>query len=293
MQANNRWQQFYNDIKDPSWPECCNEHQFHQLPQQIREEIIDQHRGSRYIALQADDIEFAYDCPDLHNTSQEDALPCDRTFSVAPGFDVYYHEQLEGDGTTNGQDFPNVIRHFYPGRQFNHCLDWCSGAGFIGFRLLADQLCRKVTLHDAYKPAVRACEHTMAHMPAQYQGLASTVCAPDLSWLTAEHKFDLVVGNPPPARNYADFDVCPSGYEHGRDNYNRIFVDPGWQAHQDFIQRIPNHLAQGAVVLIKNNFARVTRADWLPLLVHSGLRIKRSFRETWMPSMWYLELTNE
>lgn len=293
MQKINRWLHFYNNIKDSSWPDCCNEHQFHALPERIKQEIIQQHGGDDYVALQPHDIEFAFDQPRVHNLDQTTDLTLDQTFAVAPDFDVYYHEMLEGDGTTNGQDFPNVIRYFHPGRRFRHCLDWCSGAGFIGFRLLADQLCDKVTLHDAFEPAVRACRQTIDLMPDRYQGRAQAYCAPDLSWLEPGHEFDLVVGNPPPARTYADFDVRPENYDHGFDNYNRIFVDPDWAAHRDFVNNINRNLAPGAVVLIKNNFARVSKGDWEPLLKGTGLRIVRAFRERWLPAMWYLELTND
>ena len=34
------WQNFYNNIKDPNWPECNNEGQFSSLPTHIQEECI-------------------------------------------------------------------------------------------------------------------------------------------------------------------------------------------------------------------------------------------------------------
>lgn len=35
------WQEFYNEIKDPSWPECADENQFNTLSDNIQRECID------------------------------------------------------------------------------------------------------------------------------------------------------------------------------------------------------------------------------------------------------------
>ena len=35
------WQEFYNEIRDPGWPDCPNETQFSNLPLNIQQECID------------------------------------------------------------------------------------------------------------------------------------------------------------------------------------------------------------------------------------------------------------
>jgi hypothetical protein len=40
------WQQRYNQIKDPSWPECCELTDFDRLPSAIKQECIDIHKFS-------------------------------------------------------------------------------------------------------------------------------------------------------------------------------------------------------------------------------------------------------
>ena len=35
------WQEFYNEIRDPNWPECNSEGQFNTLPANIQRECID------------------------------------------------------------------------------------------------------------------------------------------------------------------------------------------------------------------------------------------------------------
>jgi hypothetical protein len=34
------WQEFYNEVKDPNWPECADEQEFDQLPEHIKSECI-------------------------------------------------------------------------------------------------------------------------------------------------------------------------------------------------------------------------------------------------------------
>ena len=35
------WQEFYTEIRDPSWPECDKELEFNQLPDYVQRECID------------------------------------------------------------------------------------------------------------------------------------------------------------------------------------------------------------------------------------------------------------
>jgi 16S rRNA G966 N2-methylase RsmD len=281
----NRWQEFYKAIRDPSWPECYNEHHFHQLPYRIQQEIINDHNGMSFVSLQAADIEY------INTNLQSESFNAyaniefnpDQQFRITDDFVVYYTQCLEGDGTTNGQDFPNVIRHFYPQRKFQHCLDWCSGAGFIGFRLLSDGICDRLTLQDCHQPAIDACKYTMQRMPAEYQQKTQAICSADLSYLDDTMVFDLVVGNPPPLFYQPEF---ASWFD---PNYARILIDPGWRAHHDFLANIAHNLAPDGVILLKN-FQQVSIKQYEPLLAKNGLTVTRAFKEVFSPSLWYLEL---
>lgn len=284
----NRWQSFYENIRDPLWPDCHNEYQFRNLPDHIQNEIIHVHDGQRYLALSDEDIEY-YD-PSLHQHNLYEQQPCleyNKKFPIESDFFVYYNDNLEGDGTHNGQDFPNVIRYLYPQKRFNHCLDWCSGAGFIGFRMLSDDLCDKIILHDGFRTAVDACNYTINHMPKRYRDRVSTVCSDNLDWLTEDMAFDLVIGNPPPRRTWLDFPV----QQHiGNLDYNRILVDPEWKCHRNFLQRIATKLATNGSIVIKNNVNFVSTQDYVELLQESGLVMKKAFREKFRPYMWYIEI---
>lgn len=53
---NEFFQNFYNDIKDPSWPQCPPVEQFNTLPLPIRQELIENHSLSKYLKI-ADNLE--------------------------------------------------------------------------------------------------------------------------------------------------------------------------------------------------------------------------------------------
>jgi hypothetical protein len=286
MQDHNRWLQFYENIRDPSWPDCCNEHQFYKLPDHIQKEIIDQHDGQRYVQLLDSDVEF-FD-PELHQHNLYDTQPgsnYQKKFQVAPDFFVYYNNHLDGQGPTNGQDFANVIRYLYPGKKFRHCLDWCSGAGFIGFRVLADQLCDKVTLHDGFQPSIDACHFTIDHMPDQYRDRVFTVCSDNIDWIDSAVRFDLVIGNPPPRRHWLDF---PMESHCENIDFHRLLVDPDWKCHHNFMKKIASKLSRDGAIIIKNPITWVSTQDYVPLLQESGLVMKKAFREKFNPWMWYI-----
>jgi hypothetical protein len=48
--------------------------------------------------------------------------------------EVFYKIELDGGGTTFGQDYLPVIKDCYPDRVFNRAYEWCSGPGFIDSR---------------------------------------------------------------------------------------------------------------------------------------------------------------
>jgi hypothetical protein len=289
LALHNRWQTFYQAIRDESWPDCYNEHHFYDLPSHIQEEILHVHNGGRYLSLQDDDIEY-YD-PTLYQTDygghNHVNVDFDKEFKIAPDFSVYYAENMEGNGTNNGQDFPNVVRHFYPDRVFDHCLDWCSAAGFIGFRLLSDGICDRLTLQDCYRPAIDACHYTMARMPEKYKTKVTAVCSDSMSYLTPDMKFDLVIGNPPPLTYYPEFKSHQQN--HIFTDWNRINVDPDWRAHIDFLTTIGNHLTQDGVILIKSPNS-VSIKQFEPHLDKNGLKMIRAFKEKFYFYMWYIEI---
>src|SRR3954467_4779077 len=73
---------------------------------------------------------------------------------------VNYTPELDGGGMTFGQQYLEVIREKL-GR-VGHAFEYCAGPGFIGFSLLANGLCDKLTLADINPEAVKAVRATIA-----------------------------------------------------------------------------------------------------------------------------------
>lgn len=281
----NRWNKFYQNIRDPSWPECANEHEFHNLPAAIKKEILSTHNSANYLALsESDIIDNIFSENDYHQSKNYQEF--NLTFPVANDFFVFYNETLEGGGIEVGQYFPMILKFLYPNRVFSNCLEWCSGHGVIGFRLLADGVCENLHFLEMHKPAIDACVKTIQHMPDRFIGKVSYTHAATLKNLSKNIKFDLVVSNPPnfPGKFTAKLFDIP------RNHLTRITVDKEWQAHQDFFTNIVKHLTKDGVILLQEVYHIDEYAE---MISSAGLKIKKMFAIKHQPSPWYLELTHK
>lgn len=164
-----------------------------------------------------------------------------------PGIVPYYHSDDHGGGLGIGKEFVPLLRERY-NRKWNHCLEWCSGPGFIGFDILSSGLCEKLTLQDKHKPLKSNIQRTIGFN--QLSDNVSFYIGDTLDCIP-EQKFDLVVANPP--------HYCETS-SHGQqilqnvpDYYHRIAIDENWQAHRDFFARIPKYLAEDGIIILQEN----------------------------------------
>jgi methylase of polypeptide subunit release factors len=284
----NRWINFYNNIKDPSWPECCNEYEFWKLPDWIQQEILESYNGRSYVCLESQDIEdltnYQQQFLDQGNHFVSSDCVLDQKFLVGKDFYVYYSENMLSGGTGTAQEYPRVIKYLYPGVKFKNCLNWCGGAGFIGFRFLADGICEHVTQMDCYPPAVEACKFTMSKMPAHFQDCVDIVQSYSIAEMNTDKKFDLVVGRPPVVqlKKYA-----VNAYS--ADNI-RLGLDPGLKIHQEFFANIGKYLADDGVILLQKNVERSDALDFEQFINAAGLKITKIFREKSYPLLYYMEI---
>lgn len=175
-------------------------------------------------------------------------------------FEITYDSTEDGGGTWFGQEYVAELRQY--DRRFDRCLEWCSGPGFIGFALLAHDICHDLTLMDRHAPCARSVAET-AHQNTcedrvRFYNLDRIADLPD------HERFDLVVANPP------HYLTCP-----GDDNYQRIAVDTDWRAHEEFYGHIGRHLDPDGVILIQENQAGSLQgpAEFLPMIERNGLRV--------------------
>lgn len=277
----NLWLEFYNNIRDPQWPDCPTETQFCQLPEYIQKEIIELHDGQRYIKINDNDIEdwpITY-CQEDNKTDDFDP-ECLLRFSVGNGVEIHYDQIMDGGGTTFGQLYPKVLKYLYPDRKFNNVLEWCCGPGFINFRLLADGLAENIFLMDAFLPSLKSCKITESNLPEHLKNRTTIIHADDVRNIPKEYKFDLIVSNPPWFSTLQYFDA----------NTNRIGMDKDWQAHKNFFHNIKSHLAQDGIILFQETILGSNPPCFEQFIQEGGLKITRCLREKLQPEYWYLEV---
>ena len=184
------------------------------------------------------------------------------------GITVHYDSWMDGGGMWFGQDYISVIQQRYPKKTFNHCYEWCSGPGFIGFGLLDHGICECLCLSDIYKPAIDRVNQTIRNLPDQLQCHVGAYVTASVSELPITKQFDLVVANPP------HFLQCP-----GDDHMQRIKVDVNWAAHRDFFTHIKRHLTPNGVILLQENQAGSLNReqDFLPDIESAGLKVTAVF----------------
>lgn len=157
-----------------------------------------------------------------------------------PDFRVVHHSADDGGGTWFGQEYLTMLQSRYS-RRWRHCLEWCSGPGFIGFGILSQGLCDRLTLQDRHQSLDENIART--GLINRVQDRVDFYSGPNLECIP-EREFDLVVANPP---HYLE---CP-----GDANYQRLAVDPGWRAHQDFFRLIPRYLSPDGIIVLQENQA--------------------------------------
>jgi len=283
----NRWNTFYQNIRDPSWPDCANEHEFFKLSAHIQEEIVSVFNGNDYLYLNTADL---YQLPLTINHTVDDGQ-FDLEFKVADDFVVYYNNFIEGGGIQVGQNFPRIIRCLYPNKIFEHCLEWAAGHGAIGFRLLSDGLCKKLHLIECNTSAVDACKKTINHMPSRCAGATTITLTDTLETLDNALMFDLIVANPPTYKSqlwaHDNFENTPMQHWH------RISYDKDWQAHQDFFRHVKQHLTQDGVILLQEQMMGSSVFEFEKFVDAGGLKIKSAFYEKHNRYTWYLELIHK
>lgn len=180
-------------------------------------------------------------------------------------FTVFYHSDQDGGGTWFGQEYVSVIAQRY-GRRFRHCLEWCAGPGFIGFALMAHHLCDRLCLVDSHLPLGDSIRATTQHNHCEQA--VSFWCTDSLSVLPESDKFDLIVANPP------HYLRCP-----GDANYQRLAVDPDWQAHRDFYRHVARYLAPDGVILLQENQAGSLDGpvEFRDMIEHARLKVTGYF----------------
>jgi len=294
-QKRNFWLEYYNSVKNFDWPDCYNEHEFYDLPEYIKKEILDQHGGETYVSLKDDDVVigdstlsdvFAETPPVELSPDYDGPVECRQKFYVARDFAVLYDDFMYGNGTLHCQNYPRVLKFLYPDRKFLHCMEWCAGPGFIGYRLLSDGLCDSLTLMDQYRPSLSAAEKTYRSRPARLKNAKINVIHQSRIESIGDQKYDLIVGNPPNHNNkQIAFDL---GFFQ-----QRTTQDPEWKIHTEFFLNIKKNLTNDGVILLVKHIDGSQPSDHVDAIDRGGLQISRVIQTRIAPKHYFLEIIHK
>lgn len=288
----NNW---YDNIKDPSWPETIDAEEIKKLPANISQEIITRillpllDSKSDITDLEIIRLPYSDTCNrDYKNVNYNPQ--CRKTFKIND-VTVYYDDELDGGGTNFGHDFTPVIKLLYPNKTFNNCLEWCAGPGFIGFGLLANDICKNLYLAEIFKPAIQCCNKTIACLPLRFADrLIETIHLSSVSEIAPDKMFDLVVASPPffnrsdkiyGARVLSVNNSLPS---------HRLTTDTNWNIHRDFYKNVKKHLSKDGIILLQEEMWHSGPDTFHDMIHESGLEITDCFHTSIRRDIYYLEV---
>lgn len=161
--------------------------------------------------------------------------------------DVMYELAVDGTGRSLTPSLISLIKERFGGAEvsFATALEWCAGAGFIGFGLLEERLCTSIRFADINPMAIECINETIDanHLQERAIGYVSD----NLGSVPVHERFDLVVGNPP-----AFWSVNPAhpSFETFRHGDQIGSFDPGWKTHREFYRQITPFLNTNAIVIL-------------------------------------------
>jgi methylase of polypeptide subunit release factors len=172
------------------------------------------------------------------------------------GAQVPFHPSMTANGHVHWKMFLKVIEMIAPDKIFNHCLDWCSGPGFIGYSILSKGYCKQLDLADVWLPALNASQMVQGCPPARAWHIQR------LNDIPSDVKYDLIVGNPPWSSGHII-------------DQNRKNCDPKFRIHQHFFEDVKKYLSPQGTIILLEELTYSGPSDFLPFLEHSGLKITK------------------
>ena len=187
------------------------------------------------------------------------------------GITLYYNDDLYVGSDHLVEHFVDILKHFYPNKKFNNTLDWCCGAGFLGFTIFSHDLTDKLVLLDKYKPALNACNKTISEMNAE--NITTTDCF-------TNEKFDLVIANPP----WFLINNMLSLYN----DRARKTTDIGGKTHKEFFSKIKNYLADDGIIILVEGSMSSSPLCFKDMIEDNGLVITKVLSVGDQPSYYMI-----
>jgi len=165
---------------------------------------------------------------------------------------IYWTIPTNGGGTAFLKDYFDYFKTYHPNKTFNNALEWCAGPGFIGFGVLACDICNHITLLEKFD---QACE--LMYKTIKNGNLDNATVVHDDNVEVLTDKYDLIIGNPPHFRQYHVLQK-QQGQFHTKEDWVRIAVDKNWNIHREFFTNIKNNMNPDCLILLLESFVEVS-----------------------------------
>ena len=221
------------------------------------------------------------------------------------GSDIFYTPETNGGGDHFFPEYYDLVSEFY-GR-VGHLMEWCSGPGFIGYGMMACNICDHLTLLVKLKPAVDIAKKTAENSFIKH-GLdfvdtetiyhrrvfpRTTVYHSDTCSVLSDHKIDLVVGNPPHFECKEDAIKALSklgGTPLFNDHLSEILLDSNWDAHRDMFDEVSTRLSDDGIICLQLHSGGSSPDTFKSMIEESGMRITATFDSAKYDDIYYMEV---
>ena len=220
------------------------------------------------------------------------------------GSDIFYTPETNGGGDYFFTEYYDLVSQFY-GR-VGHLLEWCSGPGFIGYGMMACNMCDHLTLLDKFEPAIDIAKKTAENSFIKIIDVAdtekvhhrrvfprTTLHHSDTCSVLSDHKIDLVVGNPPHFECKEDAIKALSklgGTPLFNDHLSEILLDSNWDAHRDMFDEVSTRLSDDGIICLQLHSGGSSPDTFKSMIEESGMRITATFDSAKYDDIYYMEV---
>jgi hypothetical protein len=248
------------------WPHCLNSEDVKHLPVEIQLKILHTHLYLSFPTEETSSLitqlaQSAQEIVQLCEPSDVDYFLDNPTLLLShetecQGIKIKYHPSMEGGGIYRSPMFIEVLSLIAPNRIFNHCLEWCSGPGFIGYSLLGKGLCKQLDLADIWQPSLTAAKAVKA--PCN----VDTWHIRNLCDIQPPRMYDLIVANPP---------WWPGNLL--QNQHNRLGADPDLAILKKFLKDAKNYLTPDGIIVLIEGQTYTGPKDISNALADTGLEL--------------------
>ena len=201
------------------------------------------------------------------------------------GSDIFYTPETNGGGDYFFREYYDLVAQYYG--KVDHLMEWCSGPGFIGYGMMACNLCDKLTLLDKFKPSIDIAKKT-----AENSFPNTKVYHSDNLSVLPDDKIDLVVGNPPHFENEEDAirSLNRMGSFIINDHLRDIILDPNWDSHRDMFNQLSTRLSNDGIICLQLHSGGSSPDTFKSMVEESGMRITATFDSVKYGDIYYMEV---